>query len=153
MRDVLHVAKGNPRATIIADLTCADHIPADTFDCVILTQTLHLIYDMRAAVRTLHRALKRGGVLLLTAPGISQIDRGEWGSDWCWSLTAYSARRLLEETFPPAGVEVETYGNVLAAVAFLHGLAAHELRRAELDARDPCYQVLVTARAVKEGAR
>ena len=38
--DVLHVVEGNPRATIVADLTCADHVPSDIFDCIILTQTL-----------------------------------------------------------------------------------------------------------------
>src|SRR5262249_50617631 len=43
--DVLHVTQGNPKATIVADLTCADHIRPDTFDCIILTQTLQFIYD------------------------------------------------------------------------------------------------------------
>ena len=37
--DVLHVSEGNPDATIVGDLTCADFIPSDSFDCVILTQT------------------------------------------------------------------------------------------------------------------
>ena len=45
--DVLQVAEGNPQATIVADLTRADHVPSDAFDCVILAQTLHLIYDTR----------------------------------------------------------------------------------------------------------
>src|SRR5215813_175602 len=31
--DVLHVVPGNPEATIVADLTRADHVPPDTFDC------------------------------------------------------------------------------------------------------------------------
>ena len=34
--DVLSLEEGNPSATIISDLTCADHIPSDSFDCVIL---------------------------------------------------------------------------------------------------------------------
>jgi hypothetical protein len=38
---------------------------------------------------------------------------------------------------------------VLAAVAFLHGLAAEELARDELDATDPYYPVIVAARARK----
>jgi hypothetical protein len=46
-------------------------------------------------------------------------------------------------------VHVEPHGNVLAAVAFLHGLAAHELTRAELDDHDPLYQLVITARAMK----
>lgn len=76
--DVLHVQEGNPQATFIGDLTSAEHIPSDVFDCIILMQTLHLIYDMKAAMRTLYRILKPGGVLLATVPGISQLERGLW---------------------------------------------------------------------------
>ena len=50
--DVLHVDPDAPQATIVADLADAAHIPADNFDCIILTQTLHLIFDVRAAVAT-----------------------------------------------------------------------------------------------------
>ena len=67
--DVLHVSRDNPKATIVGDLASADHIESDAFDCVILTQTLHLIYDVRAALVTLHRILRPGGVLLATFPG------------------------------------------------------------------------------------
>ena len=83
--DVLHVTRDNPRATIVADLTCADHIPSEVFDCVILTQTLQGIYDVRAAVRTVHRILKPGGVVLATGHGISKIssyDMQRWGEYW-----------------------------------------------------------------------
>jgi SAM-dependent methyltransferase len=151
--DVLHVTEGNPNATIVADLARADHIPTDTFDCIIFTQTLHLIYDVRAAIQTLHRILKPGGVWLATFPGISQIDVGTWRNSWYWGFTTLSARRLLEESFPSADVTVESHGNVLAACAFLYGLAAEELSRGELDYRDPEYQVLVTLRAVKAANR
>lgn len=150
--DVLHVAEGNPRATFVGDLARADHVPADTFDCIILTQTLHLVYDLRAAVATLHRILRSGGVLLATVPGISQIEDGEWGRTWYWSLTVQSARRLLEERFPASAVSVDAYGNVLAATAFLHGLASEELRPDELDDYDPLYQVLIAVRATKPAA-
>ena len=43
--DVLHAVEGNPKATIVADLTSAGHIPSNTFDCIICTQTLQFIYD------------------------------------------------------------------------------------------------------------
>ena len=148
--DVLNVAEGNPQATIIADLTRAEHIPSDAFDCIIFTQTLHLIYDLRSAIRTLHRILKPGGVLLATFPGISQIERGyQWG-DWYWAFTTRSARQLFEETFLAPNVEVEAHGNVLAAISFLHGLAVEELRQEELDRHTPAYELLITLRAVKE---
>jgi SAM-dependent methyltransferase len=148
--DVLHVVEGNPRATIVADLTCADHIPSDTFDGVILTQTLQFIYDVRAALKTLYRTLKPGGVLLATFPGISQISRGDmdrWGD--YWRFMTLSSPRLLEEIFPAGRVAVEAYGNVLAAIAFLHGLVSQELHQNDLGSLDPDYEVLITARAVK----
>ena len=103
----------------MADLTCADHIPSNSFDCFILTQTLQFIYDVRAALKTLHRILKPGGVVLATLAGISQIANDQWGDYQCWSFTALSARQLFEEAFLTENIKVETYGNVLAATAFL----------------------------------
>ena len=151
-QDVLHVSEDNPRATIIADLASADHVPSDAFDCIILTQTLNLIYDVRAALATLHRILKPGGVLLATFPGITQVDHSDWGGSWYWAFTALSAQRLFGEVFAPANLKVETHGNVLAATAFLHGVALEELRADELDYNDPDYQVIITVRATKEVA-
>jgi hypothetical protein len=150
--DVLHVSESNPEATIIADLTCADHILSDTFDCIIFTQTLHVIYNVKAAIHTLHRILKPSGVLLATFPGITQISTDEWAASWYWAFTTLSARRLFEETFPAETLRIEAHGNVLAATAFLHGVAVEELRQEELDYRDPCYDVLIALRAVKSEA-
>jgi SAM-dependent methyltransferase len=146
--DVLHVQEGNPQATIVADLTRAERIPSDAFDCIIFTQTLQYIYDVRSAISALHRILKPGGVLLATFPGISsQGDRHKW--DWYWGFTTHSVRRLFEEAFPAKNIELEAYGNVLAAISFLHGLAAEELSQEELDYHDPSYEVLITFRTVK----
>ena len=140
--DVLHVRSDNPAATIVADLTNAEHIPSNAFDCLIITQTLQHTYDIRPAVRTLHRILKPNGILLATFSGISQIARRDmelWGE--CWHFTTLSTERLLEQAFRPGAVQVEAHGNVLAAIALLHGLASHELRKEQLDMQDPDYQV------------
>lgn len=148
--DVLHAEPGHSSTTIVADLTKADYVPADAFDCIILTQTLQHIYDVKAAIRTLHRILKSSGALLATVPGISQISRFDmdrWGD--FWRFTTLSAARLFEEAFPAANLRIESHGNVQVAVAFLHGLAVHEVDRDVLDAGDPDYQVLITVRAEK----
>jgi SAM-dependent methyltransferase len=150
--DVLDVAEGNPNATLVGDLTCAEHIPSDNFDCVILTQTLQYIFDLRAAIKTLFRILKPGGVALVTVPGISKrsAHSDEYSSyHWHWSFTIMSAKRLFEEIFPENNVWVDAYGNVLTAMAFLEGLATEELRREELDYYDPAYPVTIAVRAVK----
>jgi glycosyltransferase involved in cell wall biosynthesis len=147
--DILHVNHDNPRATFVGDLADAPQLPTDGFDCIILTQTLHLIYDTRAALRTLYRILKPGGVLLLTSPGITQVEHGVRGNAWLWAFTHESVRRLLEEVFPSSNVHVEDHGNVFAAVAFLHGLALQEVSTDALDHRDSVYQLIIAARAVK----
>lgn len=148
--DVLHVTSGNPKATFVGDVTAAPNIPSDAFDCVLFLQTLHLIYDMRAAVRALHRILKRGGVLLATFPGISQKSTDEWGPYWQWGFTGSSAERLFGEFFSAQALTRHSYGNVLAATSILQGIVAEELTAAELDHFDPCYEVLIGIRAVKE---
>jgi SAM-dependent methyltransferase len=91
--DVLHVKLGNPAATIVDDLSTARTLPEGAFDCAIVTQTLHLIWDVPAALRNLRRILKPGGVLLATFPGISQVDQGEWGETWYWAFTLKSSER------------------------------------------------------------
>ncbi len=147
--DVLHVSSDNSEATIIGDLTNADHIPSDTFDCIILTQTLHLIYDIKLAIQTLYRILKPGGVALVTFPGITQISSDRWNATWFWSFTTLSAQRIFSEIFPSGTIAVKAYGNVLTASSFLYGLAAQELDSKALDSHDPHYEMLITVRAVK----
>lgn len=151
--DVLHVREGNPHATIVADLARGEQIPSDTFDCILCTQVLQYIYDLPAAIRTLYRILKLGGVVLVTAPGIQKIDRVDmemWGE--YWRFTTLSLRRLFGEVFPRDHVEVKAYGNVLAAIAFLHGFAVEDLRREDLEYHDPDFEVAIALRARKPKA-
>ncbi len=148
--DVLHVSESKPAVTMIADLTSPDDLPPDTFDCFILTSTLQFIYDVRAALRSAHRTLKPGGVLLMTVPGISAISRYDfdrWGD--YWRFTTLSLERLLQEAFGEGSVQVEAYGNVLASTAFLYGMAVEELDVGLLERPDPDYELLVCARALK----
>ena len=62
--DVLDIDPANENATFVDDLATGEALPADAFDCFILTQTLHIIYDVRGAIATAHRVLRPGGVLL-----------------------------------------------------------------------------------------
>jgi SAM-dependent methyltransferase len=148
--DVLHATADNRRATLVGDLASGRGIPDSAYDCIILTQTLLCIYDVKSAVAHACRALKPGGVVLATVPGISQISRYDmdrWGD--YWRFTTLSAQRLFEDVFPAGNVTVQAHGNVFVAIAFLHGLAAQELRPGELNHPDPDYEVLITVRAVK----
>jgi len=146
--DVLHVNDRNPAATIVGDLADLPQVADERFDCIILTQTLQFIFDLPAVMRTLNRILAPGGVLLVTVPGMSQI-ADEWGTTCYWAFTSLAIERLLREGMTGADISIDVHGNVLAATAFLQGLAASELTAEELVAVDPQYQLLITARAVK----
>lgn len=147
--EVLHVQEA-PGATLVGDLQTGAGVPTDAFDCVIVTQTLQHVWDVPAAIRTLHIILSEGGVALVTVPGVSQISRYDmdrWGD--FWRFTDMSVRRLFAEEFGDANVRVETHGNVASACALLQGFASQELGREQLDVRDQDYQVVLTARAVR----
>jgi SAM-dependent methyltransferase len=144
--EVLSISPGS-KVTIVADLTSADHIPSSTFDCIILTQTLQYIFDLHAAVRTIYRILAPGGVLLATVPGICPILPESWPC--YWAFRPASVKKLVTDAFPGNRVSVESAGNVLTAIAFLHGIALEEIDRAALDVHDPAYPVVVCVRAEK----
>jgi SAM-dependent methyltransferase len=139
----------DPGVTIVGDLTSPALLPAGTFDCIILTQTLQFIYDTRAVLASCHAALKPGGVLLVTVPCISQSEAVD-PLDNFWRYTSLSLHRLLTERFAAERVTVQSFGNVLTAVALLHGIAAEELSAEELAYFDRDYEVIVAGRAVKE---
>ena len=147
--EVLNLRDDVPGTTIVGDLCDAARIPSDAFDCIITTQTLQYVTDPPGAVRTLLRALRPGGVLLATFPGISQTYDAEWQDSWYWAFTIPSAHLLFDEVFGGDNVAIEGFGSVLTAVSFLEGLASHELAIEELDARDPGYAVTITVRATK----
>jgi SAM-dependent methyltransferase len=145
--DIVSIESTNPRATIVGDLVQPDLLPDAAFDCIILTQVLQYIFDLRAAVATLHRALKPGGVLLVTVPGITKSEQHQWS--WYWGFTAPAVRRLFEDWFGADAVTVEAPGNVLAATAFLFGIATEELDISDLNVEDTHFPVIVAARVIK----
>jgi len=60
-----------------------------------------------------------------------------------------SARRMFTEVFPESMVEIKAGGNVLVAVAFLHGLVVEEMRATDFAYDDPEYELSIAIRAVK----
>jgi glycosyltransferase involved in cell wall biosynthesis len=147
--DILHIDSRNKTATIVGDLTDLPQVANDAYDCIILTQTLHLIFDYTSAIKTCYRILKPGGTLLLTVPGISQLANDQWQDYWLWSFTQASIKKILAQAFLPERMTTATHGNVLAATAFLYGMGATELTESKLKINDPNYQVIITAAATK----
>ena len=149
--DTLHVDPDFRNATIIADLADAPHIAANSFDCLIIAQTLQFIYDLPAAARTMHRILKPGGAALVTVPVVSRLHAPESDGEFreYWRFTSMSAKRLFGEVFGSGNVRVEAYGNLSTCLAGLSGMATEDMRPDELDRRDALYEFLVGIRAEK----
>jgi len=149
---VLDVDSSNPQATIVADLAAADTVPANSYDCFILTQTLQFVYDTRAALGHASRILRPGGVLLATVPTVSRaIRKFEPIRDY-WRFTPAACTQLFADRFGQHRITVRAYGNILTSIAFLTGMAAEELSEKERERDDPDFPLLVTIRAVKAGS-
>jgi SAM-dependent methyltransferase len=147
-QDVLHIHPGNPAATIVGDLASPQTLPSDAFDCIILTQTLQYVFDLQAAVQQIRRALRPGGVALITVPAISPICGDEWRDSHYWLFTTRAVERLLSGSFDSDKVSVSSFGNLYAASAFLHGAAVEEVNRRKLAPVNPEYAITVVARAM-----
>jgi SAM-dependent methyltransferase len=145
---VLDVDRANGAATVIGDLGGERPLPAASLDCIVLTQTLQYVWDVRAAVANAHEMLRPGGVLLLSVPALARIE-SELDIDDLWRFTAASARRLLAPAFGEANVSIVSRGNLVVASAFLAGLAASELTARELDDDDERFPVVIAARAAR----
>ncbi|WP_052667095.1 methyltransferase domain-containing protein [Nitriliruptor alkaliphilus] len=144
--EVIDIDASNPRSTIVADLAQAGSLPAAHFDCLVIVQTLQYVDPLVDALRTCVDALAPGGTLLLALPGISAHDAHVPFENDYWRFQPAGVDALLQRVAPQARSIVRGYGNLVAAVAALHGLAAEELSQAELTHHDPGFPVLVCAR-------
>jgi SAM-dependent methyltransferase len=148
---VLDVDPSNREATLVADLEQPDEFATAVFDCIVLTQVLQYVFDLPAAVSSIHGALRPGGICLATVPLISRLDAAVPPESEYWRLTGAACARLFGERFGTANVQVSECGNVRAGSAFLLGLAAEELSERELAREDPFFPILTTVRAVRAG--
>lgn len=146
--EVLDRDAANPNMTVQADLCVPDALPAEGFDCFILTHTLQLLTEPDIAVANAYRALKPGGVLLVAVPvsGRVIIDPDEEDR---WRFTPLGLTTLLRRSFPAATVTITHRGNLVAAMGALLGLAAEDLSKQHLAEDDPRFTTMAFARAVK----
>jgi hypothetical protein len=148
--ETLHYNGTEGATTIIGDLTKRDSLPENRYDCFICTQTYNFIFDVQKAIEGSYFLLKHGGVVLATVAGISQISRYDmdrWGD--YWRFTDKSIKLLFEKA-GFAKVDVITFGNCLAASAFLQGIAVEDLPdKTLLDKHDKDYQCTLGIVAVK----
>jgi hypothetical protein len=145
-RDILHQDPGNPNATIVDDITKANDIPSDLFDCIICTYVFNVIFEIDKAVAELFRMLKPGGALLVAAPQASMCD-SQWHD--VWRFTGEGLHSLLGKIFGPENVTIRAYGNSLTAAADIRGLVSDEFTQRELNYHDTRFAIVVCAKAVK----
>ena len=118
----------NPKATVVGDLVTGEGIPVAAYDCIICTQTLHVLYDLPSAVRNLHSALR--------CPAV-----------WPWSPSPGS---------PAAASRIATAGRLLASHQPVRRAPAQRgLRtaaRARRGLREPAHRHGVPAGPGRRGA-
>jgi SAM-dependent methyltransferase len=145
---VFDIDTTNPNANLHGDLSQENALPESSCDCAIVTQVLQYIDDPAVAIDNLFRALRTGGVALVTVPSLARIDPNLRDTD-LWRFTPLGVRRLFERRFGNSNVTLRVYGNVLSSIAFLHGVAREELDDSELDHADADFPLIVGVRAVR----
>lgn len=140
---ILHV-NGTGKNAIKGNLETGEGMEENSFDTMIITQTLMFMLDINSAVANIYRMLKHGGTALLTVAGISQVSRYDddrWGHYFGFYETG--VRKLCCEVFGEENVEVKVYGNVKTAVSMLYGLCSGDLQPEDFEVYDKDYPVII----------
>ena len=140
--DILDIDEQNQQATIIADLTVENCLPHNQYDCIILTQVLQHIFDVKKAIQNLYQALKPGGYMLITVPFVMKYHQEPMD---CWRFTVQSIEMLLSESTGEKPTKVCSFGNLLTSIAFLKALGTNDIPKKMLDYDDLHYPVSICA--------
>jgi hypothetical protein len=124
---------------------------AENVDWVVLDRCLQRLPEMAHALEEVVARLRPGAALVTLFTGIVRAEPGERRP--LWSVAPYAARRLHDERLELERVEVEQFGNVTLALAWLYRLPADDLTERELATFDPAYPVLVGVTASRRGRR
>jgi hypothetical protein len=152
----IDLARHSPEVSVVADLSRADGVSGERYDCFVIQFTMHVIADVEAALYHAVRLLKPGGVLLVNFSCVDGqfpdgLDMGTGAPLWVhWCFTPLQVHNLLRR----AGLDAEDYsleihGNLFARVAYELNMPAEALTRKELTHRDPAHPVLVCVRAMR----
>ena len=129
--------------TMVADITDPASLAPASVDTFVCFNVLEHIAEPQKAVDTMRRALRPGGVALALTPTVQRLHA--MPNDY-WRPMPAGLAHLFRAY---ASVETHVYGNILASVAALMGIAAEELDPGELDRADPNYPVAVAVVARK----
>jgi glycosyltransferase involved in cell wall biosynthesis len=154
--DAIDLTAHSPQVTVVSDLSRADDITSNQYDCFVNQFTTHLIYDIDAALYHSIRFLRPGGVLLINFPCIDYyfshgLDMGTGKPLFMyWWFTPIQVENLLRRIgLGEDDYTLECYGNLFARVAYQLNLPAEELTQRELTTSDVGHPLLICARVIK----
>lgn len=154
--DAIDVSAHSPEITVVADLSRADNVPSDRYDCFINQFTMHLIYDAQAALYHSIRVLKPGGILLINFSCVDYyfscgLDMGTGEPMFVYhSFTPIQVENMLRSLDLRAdNYTIDVNGNLFTRIAYQMNMPAEELTRRELEYTDPGHPLLICARVVK----
>jgi glycosyltransferase involved in cell wall biosynthesis len=154
--DAIDVSAHSPEITVVADLSRADHVPSDRYDCFVNQFTMHLICDVEAALYHAIRILKPGGTLLINFPCVDYyfprgLDMGTGEPLFVyWWFTPIQVENLLRQAgLRESDYILDVYGNLFSRLAYQMNLPSEELTRHELNYTDPGHPLLICVRVVK----
>ncbi|MBP3802725.1 MAG: hypothetical protein J6I76_02330 [Oribacterium sp.] len=140
--DILDYSKG-------MDLTKEETLTQNMYDVFVCTQVFHQIYDVKSAIKGAYYLLKHGGIMLATVCGnISKLARNEEYEHY-WGFTRLSIGLLIKEVFGD-DVEIESYGNIAIANAFIQGIPVEEIKLNLFDIKDEDFTICISIAATKK---
>jgi SAM-dependent methyltransferase len=144
---VVDIDRSNRRATLITDLEQPDSLPAAAYDCIILTQTLHLLRRPGQCIENCYGALRPAGVLLATAPSVSRVSSTYPDADY-WRFTPAGIAELFARHWQ-GDFTAHALGNLRSCVGFLLGEVVEDLADGVLDRHDPRFPLTIAVEAHK----
>jgi hypothetical protein len=154
--EAIDLAVHSPEVTVVADLSRADHVPGEGYDCFLIQFTMTVVCDVEAALYHAIRLLKPGGVLLVNFACVDYylyrgLDMGTGAPLYMyWWFTPLHVEEMLHRLgLARTDYILEGKGNLFTRFAFQMNLMAEELTDAELTYDDPGHPLLLCVRVVK----
>lgn len=157
--EALDLAAHSPEVKVVADLSRADDVAPDQYDCFVNQFTTCVIYDIRAALYHALRLVKPGGTLLINFWCVDYylhrgLDMGTGAPLYMYHwFTPIQVHDLLQRlALTEKDYTLTVYGNLLTRLAFLLNIPARDFTPAELDHQDPGQPLLICVSIRKPNA-
>ena len=154
--EALDLVAHSSEVSVVGDLSRADHVASDRYDCFLNQFTMTVVYDVEAALYHAIRILKPGGVLLINFGCVDYylhggLDMGTGAPLYMYNwFTPLQVRDLFGRLgLTDADLQLHVYGNLMSRIAFQVNLSAEELTERERDTVDPGQPLLICARVRK----